>query len=464
MTEQIKPVGTDFGRGRMPLALRILGVAAVLMITILTIGQVLQFWSLDGKPLNAINAKGPQAQEIQNLNKVVFIIAGLVFVAVMGTVLFVMWKYREKPGDDEQDFVKQTEGWFVGEVLWTIAPGLVLAVLGVMTVISIQNLQPDPMKRDVLMVKVTGNQWWWAFDYDLGEGNTASAMLNGHNGTYGEKQDVDTATELVVPAGTEVQLKITSNDVIHSFWIPALNGKKDAVPNLMSDWKLQADQPGVYLGQCTEFCGLSHANMRMLVRALPMDEWLVWVENQRKESLVPDPSNIDAVAGHDYFKSAACAQCHLIRGVSDDIVTDSENGVKTWLVSGRAPDLTHVASRGMFAGAVFNLHFPDPDPVCVRRNAGKPAAEQERCDDPADNANPGNPANPINRNALEAWLRNPPAEKPMCPNAVAIGNCDPEAANEEVPEGADRRGRGMPNLGLTEEQIDQLVAYLSTLK
>lgn len=471
-------------RGRMPWPLRILGVFACAIVLFLTIGQIADIFRQEGKPLNTLDPKGSIATDIQDLVKPVFYIALLVFVLVLGGVLVIVWKYRERPGDDEEEFVKQTEGNTTFEIAWTLAPALLLAVVGVLTVGTLQKLQPDQAKPNVLKVKVIGQQWWWAFKYDLGDGSADANLFSPGgavdakvnraerdaskqpNGSFDDAWDVNTATELVIPVNTEVQLKVTSNDVIHSFWIPALNGKKDAVPGMESDWKLIAEKPGVFLGQCTEFCGLSHGNMRMLVRAVPLEEWRAWVENQRLAAPTPDPANTDAVAGQAYFKSAQCAQCHLIRGLTDDVVHDAEKGVKTQLVSGNAPELTHLMSRGMFGGAIFNLHVPDPDPACVARNQGKAAADQERCDDPANAANPGNPANPLNRTSLEAWLRNPPAEKPMCPAPVASHTCDAAeaAAHGELPEGADKRVRGMPNLGLTEAQIDQLVAYLQTLK
>lgn len=477
MSEQISPPDANpSGRGPMPWSLRIMGGFAVFLIAFVTFGQIFDIFQTDGKPLNTLNPEGPLAQSIQNLVAPVFMVAGVVFVLVLVGVLLITRVYREKPDDDEDEFVKQLEGNTTAEIAWTLLPAVILAAIGVATVINLQALQPDLAKKDVLRVRVEGQQWWWSFRYDMGAGTDNAnlftpggdldpASATAPNGSFMDESDVNTATELVVPVGTEVQLKVTSNDVIHSFWIPSLNGKKDAVPGLESDWKIQADKPGTYLGQCTEFCGLSHANMRMLVRAVPMDEFKAWVANQRKPAAEVPAGNLDAIAGRDYFKSAACSQCHLIRGLTDEQVKDPEKGVATQLVSGNAPELTHLMSRGMFAGAIFNLTEPDPDPACERRNARKTGSGLEDCADPANNANPGNPANPLNRTALEAWLRNAPAEKPMCVAPIASHTCNPEtAAEEEIPEGGDLRLRGMPNLGLTEAQIDQLVAYLETLE
>lgn len=481
MSEQISPPRGVNGRGPMPWPLRILGGFAVFVITFLTVGSVLDVFRTEGKPLNTLNPEGPLAQSIQDLVVPVFLIAGVVYVLVLVGTLVVTRVFREKPDDDDQEFVHQLEGHTTAEIAWTAIPAIILAVVGVLSVINLQSLQPDLAAKDVLRVQVEGQQWWWSFRYDMGEG-TENANLytpggeldatstTAPNGSFDDTSDVNTATELVIPTGVEVQLKVTSNDVIHSFWIPSLNGKKDAVPGMENDWKIQADKPGVYLGQCTEFCGLSHANMRMLVRAVSPDEFRAWVENQRKPAATIPADNLDAIAGREYFKSAACSQCHLIRGLTDESVADPETGVATQLVSGNAPELTHLMSRGMFAGAIFNLTLPDPDPACEKRNADRRAggteAGLEDCDDPANNSNPGNPNNPLNRPALEAWLRNPPGVKPMCVAPVASHTCDPETAEAqgELDEDADLRVRGMKNFGLTEAQIDQLVAYLETLK
>jgi cytochrome c oxidase subunit 2 len=143
---------------------------------------------------------------------------------------------------------------------------VVLAV-GVFTVLTLIDLnKPAP---EAIQVRSTASRWW-GFHYDVD-----------HDGTFTSPGDVTTATELIIPVGREVELHVTSNDVIHSFWIPALNGKRDAVPGQTHPWKLEASEPGVYLGQCTEFCGLSHANMRMLVRVVTQDDFDKWFQNQK---------------------------------------------------------------------------------------------------------------------------------------------------------------------------------------
>src|SRR5690606_25946839 len=145
------------------------------------------------------------------------------------------------------------------EIAWTLLPAVILAVVAFFTLRTLFDIKE--VDEDDLTIRVVGQQWWWEYQYDT----------NG-DGTFGEG-DVVTANDLVIPAGVDVHLEVTSNDVIHSFWIPSLNGKMDAVPGRVHPLMINADEPGTYVGQCTEFCGLSHAYMRQRVIALPMDEF-----------------------------------------------------------------------------------------------------------------------------------------------------------------------------------------------
>jgi len=385
----------------------------------------------DAFPLNTFAPSGRWAQVIQNLSIPVFAIAGVVFVGVLGTVLWAIMRYRQKdePELDTTPMPRQVHGNTVAEITWTAIPAAILAVVAVFTAITILDLAAE--EPDSVQVEVFGQQWWWGFRYDVN-----------NDGRFDGADDVETAAEMVIPVGRPVQLTVTSNDVIHSFWIPMLNGKRDAVPGQVNSWKLQADEPGVYRGQCTEFCGLSHANMRMLVRAIPAEDFDAWIAEQQRPAA--EPTSELAKAGLEQFRNN-CASCHLIDGVSNEQLAENPPA----LVAGIAPDLTHLMSRGTFAGSIFNLKYPNaPDgsnPFGPNdRPFGATCTEETlfECGDPTDVALPGNPDNPLYRPALEAWLRNAPAVKPMAPDA----------------------GRGMPNLGLTQDQIDELVAYLETLR
>ncbi len=411
---------------RRSVVVRIFQVVSLVGVTVLFAVLIVNAFMNGGKPLTTLEPDGPSAQSIQNLVLPVFAVAGVVFVGVMGAVIFISWKFRERPDSDPDEFPEQVHGRTVLEIGWTILPALILAAVAVGTVITIIDL--NKKEPDSISVEVTGQQWWWQFKYDVD-----------NDGNFDGPNDITTASELVIPAGRPIALTIASNDVIHSFWIPGLNGKKDAVPGITSPLKLQADNPGIFRGQCTEFCGLSHANMRMLVRSISTDDYAAWVTNQQKDH-AEDPTDPVAAEGKKLWVTY-CSQCHLIDGVNN---ADLEKTPPP-LVSGVAPDLTHLMTRGTFAGSIFNLY------ATVQSADPGNTPESPVVDDPTDRAAAGDPGEALlggpvntdnlNRVTLEAWLRNAPALKP----AYAQG------------------GRGMPNLGLTEDQIDLLVAYLETL-
>jgi cytochrome c oxidase subunit 2 len=359
-------------------------------------------------PLNSLAPKGKQADEIYSLVAPVFIVAGVVFVLVMGAALYLAIRYRRRKGDvDGVDEPIQRHGNTPLEWGWTILPALVLAILAIGNVKTIWTLENDqvdaPMEVDVI-----GQQWWWEYRYDLDDD---------------QKPDIITANQLVIPAGTTVRLAIQSNDVIHSFWIPMLSGKKDAVPGRVHHWAITADQPGIYQGQCTEFCGLSHAYMRMEVKALSQEDYDTWVENQLAPVVEPT-AGTEAADGKDIFFTK-CASCHQIDGYDEtgkELDSDAPDadyrGAQHPLISGNAPNLTHLMSRDMFAGNMFHLYEPG-----ATREAAMPEGQP-------------------NEGQLGSWLRNPPGMKPMNPDA----------------------NRGMPNLQLPEDEIRKLVAYLTLLK
>jgi cytochrome c oxidase subunit 2 len=403
---------------RLPKIVRILAVVSFTAVAVLFAALIVNSFQNSGKPLTSLAPEGPSADSIQKLLIPVTAIAGIVFVLVIGAIVFITWKFRERKDSDPDEFPSQIHGKTTLEIGWTILPALILAGIAVGTVMTIINLNRE--EPNAIQVQVAGQQWWWEYKYDLNS-----------DGNFDGPEDITSATELVIPAGKPVQVTTTSNDVIHSFWIPGLNGKKDAVPGLYNPLKLQADEPGVFRGQCTEFCGLSHANMRMLVRAVSSSDYDAWVRNQLKDHAA-DPTNPVAAEGKKVWQ-ALCAQCHVIKGINDAKMKETPPP----LVAGVAPDLTHFMTRGTFAGSIFNLYEPvssdgQPLPMSDVAAAGDPGAVLT-----------GGPVNTatVNRVTLEAWLRNAPALKPMYPQG----------------------GRGMPNLNLTEEQIDQLVAFLETL-
>jgi len=353
-------------------------------------------------PLDTLAPQGPISRSIDSLSDPIFLIAGVVFVIIFGATAIIWWKFRDDHNTDE--FPEQVHGHFRAEIGWTIGPAVLMAVIAVFTLLSHFDLN-DEDRTDIVIsvdgertswdpqVVVVGQQWWWEFRYYF----DGLDDLDLSDARHLPPADIVAANQLVIPTGSEIGLKITSRDVIHSYWIPALNGKRDAVPGRVSPWKIEAETPGVYFGQCTEFCGLSHSRMQMQTVAMDPADFQLWVDQQMQPAI--EPTGGAALRGRTVFEGQ-CARCHVVNGINDGGGAD--------LVANAAPNLTHLMSRTTYAGGIFDLYEPDGS---------------------------------LNRTQLEAWLRNAPAEKP----AYAEGR------------------RGMPAMGLSESQIDDVVAYLQTL-
>jgi cytochrome c oxidase subunit II len=361
-------------------------------------------------PQSTLEPEGPIARSIHALWNGVFGVAVLVFIVVEFGTLVLVIRFRRRKDDGDDDLPPQRHGNTRLEIAWTIVPAVMLAVVGFFTLRTLFDI--SQRDDEALTIQVTGQQWWWEYAYDT-DGD----------GEYTD-EDVLTANDLVIPAGQDVNLDIESNDVIHSYWIPALNGKKDAVPGRSHPLTINADEPGTYVGQCTEFCGLSHGYMRQRVIAMEPADFEAWLAGQEDEA--SEPTEEPAAAGAELF-TTQCSGCHLAKGINDEEFEEAGSGTEL-LVAENAPDLTHFASRGVFAGAIFDLWVDqDGDDIVEADEIG----------------------GEFNRGALEAWLRDPPAEKPMYAPHI------PEPGGEKV--------RGMPDLQLQEEQIDQLVDFLQTL-
>jgi cytochrome c oxidase subunit II len=286
---------------------------------------------------------GRYAVEVDRLWWPVFWIAVGVFVLVMGLLLYAILRYRERPDEDPPELPKQIHGNPRLEAIWTVIPAVILAVVAVPTVRTIFLLAEEP--EDAFIIEVTAHQFWWEFEYPGIDG-------------------LVTANEMVMPTGTEVVLRMESTDVIHSFWVPKLTGKQDVVPGHTNTLRLHTDEEGEYLGQCAEFCGLSHANMRMRVLAVSPDEFEAWAAQQSQPQEHPLG---DTERGQEVF-AELCVECHQVRGHPDD-------GAR------RAPDLTYFADRGWFAGAIFrNDILDDAEAVreWIRDAPGKKPMESDR--------------------------------------------------------------------------------------
>jgi cytochrome c oxidase subunit 2 len=379
-------------------------------------------------PQDTWQPEGPNAQKIHNLQWPVFAIAGVVGIAVFVTVAIVIIRFRDRG----QPIPEQTHGNPALEIGLTILPAIILAGIAVPTVATVFALAETDDTE--CTINVTGQQWWWEYDYPVAEDGT---ICGGYTPSNGEAASpIITSGQLVIPTGTKVLLRGTSRDVIHSYWIPALNGKRDMVPGRVHYLRLEADQPGIYAGQCTEFCGLSHANMRMEAVALDEADFQAWLDNELEPYTAPEEGTLAAEGEAVYIQQ--CARCHQVNGLTDpasgELVVSAPD---QYVWSGAAPNLTNLMTRNTFAGATWDLLT-------------------ESCRDDVWNASPeefgakyleGVTEECLNQVDLREWLRNAPAKKPMY--------AEPEQLTE-----TDGKYRGMPYLALSEEQIDQLVAYL----
>ena len=395
---------------------------------LLGLGFVLAGCAKDAE-LDTFQDRSETARQINDLVYPVFIVAGGVLVLGGGAPLLVSVKNRVPADKDyEGEFPTQVSHNNRLEIGWTIGPAVIMTVIAVATLIThlaVNSTEANAIEVQVdgqvetwePRVVVVGQQWWWEYRYYLTQDITTEDL-----GKFGEDAewelppaDIVTAGQMVIPTGQEVELIITSRDVIHSHWIPALNGKKDAVPGMYTPWKLEADEPGVYFGQCTEFCGLSHSRMRMQAVAVTPGDFQDWINDQMAEATMPTDEDSAEYRGMQVFTNF-CASCHLVRGLNDG----DYNGAET--VSGSAPDLTHFASRTTFAGGLFNVYDPDGS----LNDVGLA---------------------PLNDDDLAAWIRNPDDVK--------------ENYADDLPEGS--LPRGMPDMGLSERQISDVIALLATL-
>ena len=371
-------------------------------------------------PQDTWQPAGPNAEQIDNLQQPVFLVAGIVGVIVFVAVAFAVIRFRDRG----QAIPEQTHGKPALEVTLTIIPVLILIGVAIPTAGTIFDLAKTDDTE--MVINVTGQQWWWEYDYPS-TGSNAEA--------YGVAEPIVTSGQLVIPENTKVLLRVTSRDVIHSYWIPKLNGKKDGVPGRVHLLRLEGSKPGIYAGQCTEFCGLSHAYMRMETVVLTRADFDAWVANQLKSYESPAEGTL-AAEGESLFIQQ-CSRCHQVNGLTNADGAPIIAAPEQYVVSGAAPNLTHLMTRNTFAGAAWDLLTEE-----CRDDVWNATSEEFGAKYLA-----GVSAECLNQKDLREWLRNAPEKKPMY--------ADPTKLQE-----TNGKYRGMPALGLTEDQIDALVAYL----
>ena len=264
---------------------------------------------------SALEPAGPQAGQIADLWTIFLIVTTVVYVLVLAFTIAAL--VRRRP-----EIVPKATSPRVSVVV-SAATGLTVLTLFALLTASIFTTRGIASVPDrAIQIAVTGKQWWWQVEYDDPD----------------KSKRITTANELVIPVGMPVTVHLRSSDVIHSFWVPNLHGKRDLIPGKRpSTFTFRADKPGVYRGQCAEFCGLQHANMSLWVTALPFAEYANWIEANRQPSKIP--STKTERKGQEVFMSSPCPLCHTIQG--------------TPAAGKTGPDLTHFASRRSIAAGTF---------------------------------------------------------------------------------------------------------------
>jgi cytochrome c oxidase subunit 2 len=276
---------------------------------------------------SVLDPASPAAEAIRGLFGLVAAIAVAILVLVEGVLIYSLVRNRRRTGTADPE-PPQVYGSVPIEIAWTAAPALVVLVLILLVGRVIWDVRPGPDNpppgAQPLNVTVVGHQWWWEYRYEDSDGRDLGFV---------------TANELHMPvseAGTPrpVYLKLQSADVCHSFWVPRLGGKTDLLPGRTTNMWLQTDTPGLYHGQCAEFCGTQHAHMLIRAVAEPPADFEAWLASQR----APAAETPAGAAGKAAFLSLSCVNCHTVRG--------------TPAAGTFGPDLTHLMSRATLASGV----------------------------------------------------------------------------------------------------------------
>jgi cytochrome c oxidase subunit 2 len=348
-------------------------------------------------PTSIFSTSSTPAREVNDLSFFVLAITGAIFLGVSGLLVYALVRYRARPGEAMEP--PQVFGSVQIELAWTIIPILIIVMLFLGTARVLFSVQDAKKPASAVDVTVVGHQFWWEFHYP--------------------QYNVVTANELHVPVSTAKEprptfMKLTSADVMHSFWVPQLAGKTDLLPNRVNEMWIDPQKPGVYVGQCAQFCGVQHAKMLLRIYVDTPEQFQQWIaQQQRVQSEVSSEaqSALPAASGesrsspltrvraelpmsssqpqgntHDgqlVFEQQACINCHTVNGT---------------VANGRyGPDLTHLMSRATLAAGAM----------------------------------------PNTRENLKAWIEDPTVFKP---------------------------GSLMPAMHLTDKQNEQITAYLLTLK
>lgn len=312
---------------------------------------------------SALNATGPQAGHIEHTFMLFFWVTAIVYTLVILVMFVSVAKRRSRlpnipaPMQTTEASDRSAMRMVAGSMAVTITLLFVLLVSSFFTSRATASLT----SQTPVTVNVYGHQWWWELNYPNGEAD----------------KTVDTANEIHIPVGVPVMIHSTSRDVIHSFWAPNIHGKRDLLPGYQTDLFIQVDQPGIWRGQCVEFCGEQHAHMSFLMVAQSKKDYDAWLAAQAMSA--PDPQDPMAARGKQVFLTHSCVMCHTIRGTTANART--------------GPDLTHLASRQTIAAGTLSNNIGNLAGWILNPQSIKPGVRM-----------PPNPMPSEDLNALLAYL------------------------------------------------------------
>jgi cytochrome c oxidase subunit II len=269
---------------------------------------------------SALDAAGVQSAHLENLWWLFFYVCAAVYLIVMAVLIIALFRHKKASGETAPDITpnpeqeKRISNIIKGCVAATVVILFVFMIASFRAGRAINSLSSEP---EALSIKITAYQWWWEIEYQ------DSIPSN----------NITTANEIHIPVGRPIKFEMQSIDVIHSFWVPNLHGKKDIIPGYKTTFFFKADRAGTFWGQCAEFCGHQHAKMRFVVVAESEEDFNNWANAQRQSSV--QPATDIQKRGQEIFLTTTCAQCHTIQGTP---------------ANGRVgPNLTHIASRPYIA-------------------------------------------------------------------------------------------------------------------
>lgn len=294
---------------------------------------------------SALQPASPEAELITILSWVMFAVAALVTLVVLTLLLAGVFRARgTRPARPLAARHSRRLVWAGGVVL-----PLVVTVPFVISSFSIGRVVDAPAPADAMKIEVVGKLWWWEVNYLASDGRPIAT----------------TANEIHLPVGRPVRFLLRSDNVIHSYWVPNLHGKVDMIPGRTNTLNVTVQEPGIYRGQCAEFCGTQHALMAFLVIAEPPAAFARWLARERRPAA--EPTTPSGLRGREVFLNTSCVECHAIRGTP----ADARDG----------PDLTHIASRMTLAAATLpnrtgHLGGWIADPQSAKPGNGMPPPEE----------------------------------------------------------------------------------------